>query len=234
MAEESSEKAGLSSVTNEHSIPTPVSVKSLPKSDKIASQEEGFCCVVSMHDGVVLFTTPSITESLGFPRDMWLGRSFIDFVHPKDRQTFAGHISSDVPFTDAKQVGVHREVKNHLYVMLRRYRGLRNAGYGVTAKEVNYEPYKLVLNFREGPDSGAKDDAGAIETDKKKLPYTSTMLLIISATPVTHIYKRESQPQQPTHSPGTNRILFLYFAQTRMKCWPAALDSRCGTRARAP
>lgn len=38
-----------------------------------------------MHDGVVLFTTPHITDSLGFPRDMWLGRSFIDFVHPKDR-----------------------------------------------------------------------------------------------------------------------------------------------------
>jgi PAS fold len=41
--------------------------------------------VMSMHDGVVVYTTPSITNSLGFPRDMWLGRSFIDFVHPKDR-----------------------------------------------------------------------------------------------------------------------------------------------------
>ena len=54
------------------------------KTDK-STPEEGFCCVMSMHDGVVLYTTPSITSSLGFPRDMWLGRSFIDFVHPKDR-----------------------------------------------------------------------------------------------------------------------------------------------------
>lgn len=38
-----------------------------------------------MHDGVILSTTTTLTESLGFPRDMWLGRSFIDFVHPKDR-----------------------------------------------------------------------------------------------------------------------------------------------------
>lgn len=50
---------------------------------------EEFCCVMSMHDGVVLFTSPQITESLGYPRDMWLGRLFIDFVHPKDRFVFS-------------------------------------------------------------------------------------------------------------------------------------------------
>lgn len=56
-----------------------------PAKTEKGSSEEGFCCVMSMQDGVVLYTTPSITNSLGFPRDMWLGRSFIDFVHPKDR-----------------------------------------------------------------------------------------------------------------------------------------------------
>lgn len=47
------------------------------KIEKSIIEEQGFCCVISMHDGVVLYTTPSITASLGFPRDMWLGRSFI-------------------------------------------------------------------------------------------------------------------------------------------------------------
>lgn len=78
--------------------------------------------------------------------------------------------------------------------MLRKYRGLKNFGYGITGNDVTYEPYKLVLNFREGPDAKKEDLANATSAmngDKKKQPYTSTMLLIISATPVTHIYKRK-------------------------------------------
>jgi period circadian protein 2 len=55
-----------------------------------------------MHDGVVMYTTASMTEVLGFPKDMWLGRSFIDFVHPKDRISFASHITSGVA---APQIG---------------------------------------------------------------------------------------------------------------------------------
>lgn len=35
------------------------------KSEKSGVEEQGFCCVISMHDGVVLYTTPTITASLG-------------------------------------------------------------------------------------------------------------------------------------------------------------------------
>lgn len=151
-------------------------------------QEKGFSCVVSMYDGVVLYTSPSITDSLGFPRDMWLGRSFIDFVHPKDRQTLASQITSGiaVPFSETKG-GFHKETKSHLYVMLRKYRGLRSVGYGVTARETSYEPYRLMLSFREGPDDG-KD---YLNGEKKIIPYTSTVLLFICASPVRTIYKRK-------------------------------------------
>lgn len=168
----------------------PLSTKPTRSEKNSTHLEEGFCCVISMCDGVVLFTTPTITESLGFPRDMWLGRSFIDFVHPKDRHTFASQISSGVPFLEGKGVGcVAKEAKNCLYVMLRKYRGLKSFGYGIAGNDAIYEPYKLVLNFREGPD--AKDEDGTSLADKRKQPYTSTMLLIITATPVAHFYKRE-------------------------------------------
>jgi period circadian protein len=49
-----------------------------------------------MKDGMVVFTTPSISDVVGFPKDMWLGRSFIDFVHPRHRAAFTDHIASDV------------------------------------------------------------------------------------------------------------------------------------------
>lgn len=45
--------------------------------------QDGFSCVISMHDGVVMYATSSLTTTLGFPKDMWIGRSFIDFVHPR-------------------------------------------------------------------------------------------------------------------------------------------------------
>ncbi|XP_065081684.1 period circadian protein [Ochlerotatus camptorhynchus] len=150
--------------------------------------ENGFCCVISMHDGVVLFTTPSITSSLGFPSDMWLGRSFIDFVHPKDRATFASQITSKVvvPLGESKNGSGHKDHKNSLYVMLRKYRGLKSAGFGVTKTTVNYEPYRLVLTFREAPSENSE-----------VIPNTGrNILLIISATPVKSVYNAPNEPLQ--------------------------------------
>lgn len=150
--------------------------------------ENGFCCVISMHDGVVLFTTPSITSSLGFPSDMWLGRSFIDFVHPKDRSTFASQITSKVvvPLGESKSGVGHKDQKNSLYVMLRKYRGLKSAGFGVTGTNVNYEPYRLVLTFREAPNETSED----IKNTGRNI------LLIISAIPVKSVY---TVPNEQVH-----------------------------------
>ena len=137
-----------------------------------------------MHDGIVLFTTPNITDSLGFPRDMWLGRSFIDFVHPKDRSTFAGQITSGVavPYSEYRS-GSNKDNRNSLYVLLRRYRGLENQGFGVKGKSVSYEPFKLVLSFREAPEETHSDKSATLA------PNGTSMLLVISATPVPSVYK---------------------------------------------
>ena len=60
-----------------------------------------------MQDGMVVFTTPNITDVIGFPKDMWLGRSFIDFIHPKDRSAFTSHVTSGVitPLTHVNSKG---------------------------------------------------------------------------------------------------------------------------------
>lgn len=166
---------------------TPVGCNT-PKAAK-PEVEDGFCCVISMLDGVVLFTTPSITRSLGFPKDMWLGRSFIDFVHPKDRATFASQITSKVvlPLGESKSGSNHKDQKNCLYVMLRKYRGLKSAGFGVTKTTVNYEPYCLVLTFREAPN----DNSGEVSPNGGR-----NILLIVSATPVKSVY---TQPNERMH-----------------------------------
>ncbi|XP_058823801.1 period circadian protein isoform X2 [Topomyia yanbarensis] len=147
--------------------------------------EDGFRCIISMHDGVVLFTTPSITHSLGFPKNMWIGRSFIDFVHPKDRATFASQITSKmaVPLGALEDDSRQKCQLNSLYVMLRKYRGLKSAGFAVTGTAVNYEPYRLVLTFREALE----------ETSDIAQRTGRNILLIISATPVKSVYKMPNE-----------------------------------------
>ena len=45
--------------------------------EQLSTAVGGFCSAVSLNDGMVMQTTSSITAVLGFPKDMWIGRSFI-------------------------------------------------------------------------------------------------------------------------------------------------------------
>ena len=49
--------------------------------------------LVSLRKGTVVRTSASMTELLGYPADMWVGRSFIDYVYPKDRASFTNTIN---------------------------------------------------------------------------------------------------------------------------------------------
>lgn len=64
--------------------------------DREQGTDKGFSAAVSLNDGRVICTTTSIVAMLGYPKDMWNGRSFIDFVHPKDRATFNNQITRGV------------------------------------------------------------------------------------------------------------------------------------------
>lgn len=59
--------------------------------------------MVSLDDGIVVYITQTISDILGFPKDMLVGRSFIDFVHPKDRMAFASHITCGMSFPMSEQ-----------------------------------------------------------------------------------------------------------------------------------
>lgn len=137
-----------------------------------------------MHDGVVLYTTSTITDALGFPRDMWLGRSFIDFVHPKDRATFASQITSGVavPFSESRNA-YSKDTKNSLFVLLRKYRGLKSSGFSIKEKSLSYVPFKLVLSFREAPGDPRSDMSTALT------PKGTSVLLVMNAQPVVGVYK---------------------------------------------
>ncbi|XP_044752877.1 period circadian protein [Coccinella septempunctata] len=149
----------------------------IPSSDKNTEfqPENGFCCVISINDGVVLYTTPSLTSVLGFPKDMWLGRSFIDFVHPKDRETFSSQVTMGIalPLVNLE------DVKNSLHVCLRKYRGLKSTGFGVVEKSVSYQTFHLTVTFKRVADG----------PDKKFTDNNSNMFLVVVAVPVNSAFK---------------------------------------------
>lgn len=86
----------------------------------------------------------------------------------------------------------HKDTRSSLYVLLRKYRGLKTSGYGVTSKAVTYEPYRLTLTFREAPEDQRLKNPDITSAN-------TNILLVISATPVRSVYK------------GTNCYSIKYF-----------------------
>jgi period circadian protein 2 len=106
----------------------------------------------------------------------------------KIRPTFASQITSSVALAEARSSS-SKDTKHSIFVNLRRYRGLKTSGYGVTNKSVTYEAFKLSLTFREAP---PEESYNKECFPCSSLPtVNSSMLLVISATPLKSVYKGE-------------------------------------------
>lgn len=113
---------------------------------------------------------------------------FIIILFLPTRPTFASQITSGVALAEARNSNNSKDTKHSLFVMLRRYRGLK-CGYGVTNKGVSYEPFKLQLHFREAPPDDKLTSTENAMPCKNTPSVNSSMLLVISATPVKSVYK---------------------------------------------
>ncbi|XP_013147230.1 PREDICTED: period circadian protein isoform X3 [Papilio polytes] len=120
------------------------------------SCRDGFSCVISMHDGVVMYTTSSLTSTLGFPKDMWVGRSFIDFIHPRDRSVFASQITNGLAAPKNVNVPEKENLVSSMVCRIRRYRDLAS-GFGVKNNSVVYMPFLLKLSFKNANNEKVND-----------------------------------------------------------------------------
>jgi period circadian protein len=81
--------------------------------------------------------------------------------------------------------------KNPFYCCLRKYRGLKSSGYGVTEKEVSYLPFQLNMTFREFvSQSTPRDEEGSTEPEGVSGGCNS-MFLVITAKLIFSAYTRE-------------------------------------------
>ncbi|XP_018302516.1 period circadian regulator isoform X3 [Mycetomoellerius zeteki] len=148
--------------------------------DSTSQANDGFCAVISMHDGLVLYTTPSICTALGYLKDAWIGKSFIDYVHPKDKNTLADQITSGIasPPEEEQSKGINGR-RASLFCGLRRFtRCTMPNGYRADARSNLYLPFHLTLSFRDFRDQTAEQQ-----------PSNRAMFLVVTAQPVHSAYK---------------------------------------------
>ncbi|XP_024881332.1 period circadian protein-like isoform X2 [Temnothorax curvispinosus] len=149
--------------------------RTVPLDDSTSQANEGFCAVISMHDGLVLYTTPSICTALGYLKDAWIGRSFIDYVHPKDKTTLADQITSGIASPQEESKGINGR-RASLFCGLRRFTRYNvPKGYRADARSNLYLPFHLTLSFRD--------------RTAEQQPSNRVMFLVVTAQPVHSAYK---------------------------------------------
>ena len=166
--------------------------------------KEAFIAVISLHDGVVVYVTSSMKDQLGYLPEMWLGRSLLDFLHPKDRLTFTNQITSklmasldkddasgysfsnsDDSWFNRGTFGSSSSPSNMVCSRLRLFRGLRTSGFDITEKKSSYLPFRIFLNLEKfAPDSKANETEAVTQED------TSEYFLLAYAAPISTAYKR--------------------------------------------
>ncbi|XP_014477101.1 PREDICTED: period circadian protein isoform X2 [Dinoponera quadriceps] len=153
--------------------------RTIPLDDSTSQANEGFCAVISMHDGLVLYTTPSICIALGYPKDSWIGRSFIDYVHPKDKTTLTDQITNGIASPQEERSKGINGRRVSLFCGLRRFTKCNMAnGHPVDARSNLYLPFHLTLSFRDFRDLTAEQQ-----------PNNRAMFLVVTAQPVHSAYK---------------------------------------------
>ena len=169
-----------------------ISVQESQSSQEIKAGE-GFCVAVSLFDGLVMHTTNSLTSVLGYPKNMWVGRSFIDFIHADDRDTFTSQVTQNIslPLRSMSEVGKtydHQEPKTTsgtFFCRIRAYNGLKH-GFTIKERKTRYCPFKLVVCFSE-----VDKDASISST---KSPFGHQIIyMFITAIPITTAYTESFQ-----------------------------------------
>ncbi|XP_025207496.1 period circadian protein [Melanaphis sacchari] len=111
-------------------------------------KNNSFGVVVSMTNGLIINISNSVHKSMGYSKEMWKDRAFIDFIHPNDRITFVNHMTSILvdPCTISRGDGVSTVT----YLRPKTNDGFYcNMGYSKSENKNNYQVCKLTITFKD-------------------------------------------------------------------------------------
>ncbi|XP_046445918.1 period circadian protein-like isoform X1 [Daphnia pulex] len=211
--------------------------------------KEAFIAAISLQDGIVVYVTPSLTEKLGYPVEMWCGRSLLDFIHPKDRLAFTNQITSKLLasldkddsssgysfssdeglFPRGSMIGSSSSPPNMLCCRLRMYRGLRTSGFGIVDKKTSYLPFKIILNLekitlpRESPESQNEKETvadGSVPKNPEEDDSDSAEYYLLAyAVPISTAYKNPDE-KNSTGEFGLRHSANCLFSEVDMSSVP--------------
>lgn len=117
---------------------------------------------------------------LGYPEDMLKGQCILNYLYPRDRLTFASHLSQGLQsrFTPKESKS---EDKIVFYVRIREYKGLKG-GYGVAERPAVYRPFQLTCVVKD-------IILGKQDNPRPANEEISTICLIASASPINSAHK---------------------------------------------
>ncbi|XP_025416947.1 period circadian protein isoform X2 [Sipha flava] len=171
-----------------------------------------FGVIVSMNDGLIINTSNSIQKNMGYPKDMYQGRSFVDLIHPNDRISFISYVTSVLtdPYTVSKQDGTSSvtflKSKNNdgFYCNMQRNKGL-NSGYPITQRKNQYQVCKLTTTFKDLSYVSASSSHLVNEIKISR----SQLILIVNAQLVHSAYTYpEERPESPVNFITKHNALF--------------------------
>ena len=160
-----------------------------------------FCVAVSLNDGLVQHTTNFCSNEMGYPADMWIGRSILDFIHIEDRDLFSSFVTENIHL---EMVG---NAKISFSVRIRQYNGLRS-GFTVKRRKTRYNTFKVSTFFR-----------GLQNSQENQSPPAETYLFI-TAEPIRCAYKTPLEVGPVTAQGGKN----FFSTQHKADCTLSWLD----------
>merc|ERR1712130_1050950 len=160
-----------------------------------------FCVAVSLNDGLVQHTTNFCSNEMGYPTDMWIGRSILDFIHIEDRDLFSSFVTENIHL---EMVG---NAKISFSVRIRQYNGLRT-GFTVKKRKTRYNTFKVSTFFR-----------GLQNSEENQSPPSETYLFI-TAEPIRCAYKTPLEVGPVTTKEGKN----FFSTQHKADCTLSWLD----------
>merc|ERR1719222_578579 len=137
---------------------------------------------------------------MGYPADMWIGRSILDFIHIEDRDLFSSFVTENIHL---EMVG---NAKISFSVRIRQYNGLRS-GFTVKRRKTRYNTFKVSTFFR-----------GLQNSENQSPP--SVTYLFITAEPIRCAYKTPLEVGPVTTTGGKN----FFSTQHKADCTLSWLD----------
>ncbi|XP_076306596.1 uncharacterized protein LOC143223066 isoform X2 [Tachypleus tridentatus] len=142
----------------------------------VVKNGEGFCVVLSLQDGSILYATNSISNILGYPKDMLVGQCLENFLYPRDQVIFTSHLTQGLhaQFTEGRKGACE---SSSFYCRIRQYQSLK-FGFGLSEKKPCYRTCHITLHVKD-----LFEDFTCLEDT------TQAMCLVATVVPVQSAYK---------------------------------------------